>query len=74
MRIFLLVKYSKGPLFYYNTMNAISTNALLLRQWKKNNKKRIINDTIYASSIFSYSALNFPVGAYYVINGQSVCL
>ena len=62
--ILLLVKYSEGPpvvLQYYET---ISTNAPLLRQGKKNNKKRIINDTIYASSIFSYSALNSPVGAY----------
>ena len=69
MWIFLLVEYSKGSHFYYyDTMEAISTNALLLRQWKKNNEKRLIKDTIYASSIFSCSALNFPAGTYYVIN------
>ena len=61
MQISLLVKYSKGLSHYYDTMEAIRTNAPLLRQWKKNNKKRIINDTIYASHIFSYSALNSPI-------------
>ena len=40
MQIFLLVKYSEGPHLYYNTMKAISTNASLLRHWKKNNKEK----------------------------------
>ena len=61
MWIFLLVNYSEVPHFYYDTMEAISTNAPLLRQWKKNNKKRIINDIICASSISpAWSSMDNP--------------
>ena len=39
MRILLLVKYSEGSLFI-TILKTLSTDAPLLREWKKNNKEK----------------------------------
>ena len=71
MWILLLVEHSESPISYYNTMQTISTDALLLRQWKKNDRETVMNDAMYASSIPSYLSLSSPMSAY-VSNGWSI--
>ena len=66
MWILPLVEYSKGHHFYYRILQTISTDALQepVKQERKNNRKKIINDAMCVPSIFSYLALSSPISTY----------